>query len=122
MTDSHRDELTKNDPIEQGIQSIINICNKPILHPRSDEQNKRVESAIRGVIEAYAQAKINEAETRYNPRYSGKTIRQFRQFMDAIEHGKTGELHSKDYVVMSHKQYEKIQKKLALQQSKQKGK
>ena len=44
--------------IERGIRAIIDLANKEVLVIKSPEYKLKVESAVRGVIEAYADKKV----------------------------------------------------------------
>lgn len=64
-----------------------------------------IATALLPIIKAYSDEQFNNS-----PRAYGKTLRQFKQFQEAIEEGKTAEWHGKDYVVLSRNQYEKLKK------------
>lgn len=76
-----------------------------------DWEQKPIYVSDAAEIEKNFQKDVRELFSSQAPyRASGKTIRQFEQFQEAIEEGKTAEWHSKDYVVLSRNQYEKLKK------------
>lgn len=54
--------LTEEEAIEYGVQQIIKLANKDILFIKSPEHKEKIEKAVRGIMDAYADQKANNVD------------------------------------------------------------
>lgn len=116
-------------PEDELLDKIGDICHERYLgtskrEDRYDEWQYSYETEvifllqdprIKQAIAEYTEGKIREARNNMNfhyPRAMGKTAYFTEIFIKECKDGKSAEYHHPDYVVMSRKQYDKIQRKL----------